>query len=341
MVSRATEFPEEETEVIAAFTEMVAVPLLCLPCFFKYSVALLLWICIHEVDATKCGHVIQKKVGDTVELPSCLPSEGVDFAAWEYGDTRIASTDMVETSDGDQFQGRVKINGQNFSLTVESLTLNDSGSFKFVSEVNGEQRITTIITLKVYESVTEKPVLKVSSTWHELNSSCTVLLECGSARHSEVTYSWTVGNHTFKGSRVHFTVIPPGGDTDVTCTVSNSVSVNNASQIVHCSNSTSTDISDEGLPPFWIYIAGAAGTVFLAIVVTVAVAVRKYNEKQAAVYENTVYADVTENFSAQDGRSNTLTNQASLYETINDINTADQAKTIYDEVQLNRMQASR
>uniref|UniRef100_A0A667WSX5 Ig-like domain-containing protein n=1 Tax=Myripristis murdjan TaxID=586833 RepID=A0A667WSX5_9TELE len=174
-----------------------------------------------------------KKVGDTVELPSCLPSEGVDFAAWEYGDTRIASTDMVETSDGDQFQGRVKINGQNFSLTVESLTLNDSGSFKFVSEVNGEQRITTIITLK---SVTEKPVLKVSSTWHELNSSCTVLLECGSARHSEVTYSWTVGNHTFKGSRVHFTVIPPGGDTDVTCTVSNSVSVNNASQIVHCSN---------------------------------------------------------------------------------------------------------
>lgn len=46
-LSRATEFLEEETEVIAAFTEMVAVPLFCLPCFFKYSVVLLLWICIH------------------------------------------------------------------------------------------------------------------------------------------------------------------------------------------------------------------------------------------------------------------------------------------------------
>lgn len=111
---------------------------LCVVCF----------ACVSDVEASSCQRVIHKKVGDTVELPSCLPTDGVTDAAWKYGRIKLADKDMLFHEK--QFKDRLELNHQNFSLTVKQLTLQDSGNFSFLSEVYGTQRETVIITLQVH-----------------------------------------------------------------------------------------------------------------------------------------------------------------------------------------------
>lgn len=108
--------------------------------------------CVSDVEASSCPRVIHKKVGDTVELPSCLPTDGVTDrvteAIWKYG--KIKLTDKNKIFHENQFKGRLELNHQNFSLTVKQLTLQDSGNFSFVSEVDDKQRETVIISLQVH-----------------------------------------------------------------------------------------------------------------------------------------------------------------------------------------------
>ena len=83
-----------------------------------------------------------------MELPSCLPTEGVTEATWNIGKIKLADKDKLFHEN--QFKGRLELNHQNFSLTVKQLTLQDSGKFSFVSEVNGIQRETVTISLQVH-----------------------------------------------------------------------------------------------------------------------------------------------------------------------------------------------
>lgn len=101
------------------------------------------------MEASSCQRVIHKKVGDSVELSSCLPTEGVTVAIWRYGQLTIADKDE-DVSEKYQFKGRVYLNHTNFDLTVRRLTLQDSGDFSFVSEVNNKQRKTVMIKLQVH-----------------------------------------------------------------------------------------------------------------------------------------------------------------------------------------------
>ena len=103
---------------------------------------------VSDVEASSCDCVIHKKVGDTVELSSSLPTEGVTSAIWEYGGSKIADKDAdiyVE-----RFKGRLDFNPTSFSLTVRGLTVKDSGDFMFVSAVDDIQRKTVTIPLKVH-----------------------------------------------------------------------------------------------------------------------------------------------------------------------------------------------
>ncbi|XP_036967014.1 SLAM family member 5-like [Acanthopagrus latus] len=209
-----------------------------LSCFFTCSAILLLVVSINDVEASSCPRVIHKKVGDTVELPSCLPTDRatdrVTMAIWKYGKKKL--TDKNKIFHENQFKGRLELNHQNFSLTVKRLTLQDSGNFSFLSDVNDKQREVVIISLQVHEPITKQPTLTYNSTWHTSNESCTVFLKCRAASDSSVDYKWTVRKKTRSGSVLQYIISVQDGDTDFTCTIYNIVSEMSMSQTLTCSN---------------------------------------------------------------------------------------------------------
>ncbi|XP_034412811.1 SLAM family member 5-like [Cyclopterus lumpus] len=192
-------------------------------------------------------------------MSSCLPPEGVSSAKWKYKELIIEAKGK-EVSVQPQFKDRVELNPTSFSLTVRTLTLQDSGDFIFMSEANDQQRPTVIITLHVHEPITTKPVVTSKSSWHASNNSCGVTLLCSAATDSgvtdsrvtdsgvtdsrvtdsrvtdsRVTYSWAVRNQTSSGSRLQYIITPQDGDTGFTCSVSNVVSEKSESVTVKCS----------------------------------------------------------------------------------------------------------
>ncbi|XP_074518491.1 signaling lymphocytic activation molecule-like [Halichoeres trimaculatus] len=185
-------------------------------------------------EALSCQRVIHKKVGDTVELSSCLPPEGVTYARWKYGWFIIAN--KVFPVVGKQFKDRLFFNLTDFSLTVKDLKLQDSGEYSFSSETNNHQRGMVTVTLKVYEPLTEPPVLTGNSTWDPSTNSCMVLLECRSKSAKDVSYRWTVGNQTRNGSQLRHIFRTQDGDTSFNCTIYNPVSETSASTSLKCSH---------------------------------------------------------------------------------------------------------
>ncbi|XP_075948650.1 T-lymphocyte surface antigen Ly-9-like [Anarhichas minor] len=209
--------------------------------FFTYIALLLVGYSLYDVEASSCEHNIHKKVGDTVELPSCLPVEGVSSAQWTYGELKITQDkNVINVSGEHQFKGRLELNPSSFYLTVRRLTVQDSGNFSFISAVNDAQRPTVIITLHVHEPLTVEPTV---TTWYAENDSCTVLLECSGATDSSVTYSWAVRNQTRSGSRLRYSITPQDGDTGFTCTISNFVSEKSTIKTVTCSNDPQESVS--------------------------------------------------------------------------------------------------
>ncbi|KAL4007159.1 hypothetical protein ACER0C_001011 [Sarotherodon galilaeus] len=205
----------------------------CRSSFFTYSVVLFLWDCLQDVEASSGKRVIHKEVGDTVELSSGLPTEGVTVAIWKYGGITVADKD-VGVSKHSPFKDRSQLNAEDFTLTVRKLTLQDSGDFIFISAINDKQRKSVIITLQVYEPITKQPLLKILNFSREAsNKFCTVLLECSST--GNVTFNWTVGSQTQTGPRLHHIMKEEDGEITFTCTVSNHVSEKSALETIKCS----------------------------------------------------------------------------------------------------------
>uniref|UniRef100_A0A4W6EEK0 Immunoglobulin V-set domain-containing protein n=1 Tax=Lates calcarifer TaxID=8187 RepID=A0A4W6EEK0_LATCA len=128
----------------------------------------------------------------------------------EVGDTQLGNMENNIVADKDQsvierpqFKDRLFLNPTNYSLTVRGLTLQDSGEFSFVSEVNEEQRPTVTVTLQVH-----------------------VLLECTVTSDSGVTYKWA------------YILRPQDGETTFTCTVFSFLKEKSVSKGVKCSNET-------------------------------------------------------------------------------------------------------
>ncbi|XP_038135003.1 uncharacterized protein LOC119779422 isoform X2 [Cyprinodon tularosa] len=196
-----------------------------------------------DVEASGGKQVIDRKVGDSVELSSNLPTEGVSSASWKYGNSVVAYHDSGVTANN-PFRGRVEFNDVSFSLTVRELTLQDSGDFSFLSEANGQQRPTVIITLQVHEPISTKPKLVYNISEPDLTGSCTVYLECRAAPHRNISYILTVGNQPHEGPKLHYHITPQDGDTTVTCNASNAVSEMSASETLRCRNTDSLSNKD-------------------------------------------------------------------------------------------------
>ncbi|XP_040887778.1 uncharacterized protein LOC121177517 isoform X2 [Toxotes jaculatrix] len=309
---------------------MVGGRLCCLSSVFTFSAVLLLGFCLHDVEGSSCPRIIHKTVGDTVEFPSCLSTDGVTAASWKFRDKRVADKDQSEKEDI-QFTGRVHLNPTNFSLTVRTLTLQDSGVFSFVSEANDEQRQTITITLQVHEPLT-KPVLKVNSTWHASNQSCTHLLEC-SASDSNVTYNWTLGNQQRSGPRLQYIIKPQDEKTKVTCTIFKFDIKESVSETVECTNSTSDPTKPEAQSHV-LYLGVAAGCFVFIFAVSIVICVCHHKKRRTGCDTNdlTVYADISD---VAIQRTSSTMKPCSVYETIdNRVSTVTPGpQTVYDQIQ--------
>ncbi|XP_034532553.1 CD48 antigen [Notolabrus celidotus] len=313
----------------------------CPSCIFKCSAALFFWVCFYDVEAHSCQDVIHKKVGDTVELSSCLPPEDVIAAIWRFKYSQIAKKNA--NVDEGQFKGRLELHRSNWSLTVKDLTVQDSGEYSFVSEVenSSSQRPTVRITLQVYESITEPPVVIGNSTWNSSTNSCTVFLQC-SSNSGGVSYKWTVGDQTTHGSTLEHNTREQDGDTKFTCTIYNYVNKMSKSEIVKCSRDQQEISPDKRLENLFFILGIVVGPILLIVVIVIAVVVYCCKKSKAAggdSNEQTIYADITE-VAIEQGSPSTM-KPCSVYETIDDRNNqvTPGAQTVYDKIQLNRMRA--
>uniref|UniRef100_A0A8C7RPJ7 Ig-like domain-containing protein n=1 Tax=Oncorhynchus mykiss TaxID=8022 RepID=A0A8C7RPJ7_ONCMY len=173
--------------------------------------------------------IINKRVGDSVELLAGLETEHFKSLEWKYMGKDIAEFNSeVVYSPGSQFEGRLKMNTKNFSLTVRELTLQDSGDFLLTGEGDKGQIDSKTITLKVHE-----PIFKVAiQTDIKLlaNHSCTVLLVCNVSSYPNITYTWEIDNEMYgDAQQIHFSLSPAEGDISVKCNASNLVSWKTAS----------------------------------------------------------------------------------------------------------------
>ncbi|XP_034470897.1 uncharacterized protein LOC117779117 isoform X2 [Hippoglossus hippoglossus] len=323
---------------------MVGGRLRCLSCCFTHSELLfhmlLLGVCLHDVGASGCDRTVHKQVGDTVEFSSCLSPVDVTVAEWTFNKLVVADRSLHVLEDR-RFEGRVKMNLTNFSLTVTNLTLQDSGDFQFVSEVNNKQRATVIICLQVHEPLTP-PDLSFNSTFHPSNESCSVSLECVSTPDSNVNYSWSVRNQTLVGPRLWYTIRRQDGNTKFTCTIFNSEI--STSKTVTCDNSSSKSYEEKQK---LIFFAGlAAGSVLIVgLVAVIGVCHCKQRPADIDSTDLTVYADIADVAVAEESNVQRTSMKCSVYETVGDpVNAVKpgpllliQPHTVYDKIQLGRL----
>ncbi|XP_034020868.1 signaling lymphocytic activation molecule-like [Thalassophryne amazonica] len=318
-------------------------------CFLNVSEVLPLLLLVlyhHDIQASTCPRPIHKREGDSVELPTCLTTEGVTEAKWAFG-----RNTLVDKREGPykyvQFEGRIYMNPTNYSLTVSNLTLRDSGNFSFMSETKDTQRRLITFPLHIHEILSVTPVLSFNITWHALNGSCTVFLECNAKSYSSVAYNWTVKNQNHVGSTLQYTLSPKEGSTMFTCTISNYFSQQSASETVTCTNA-SIAIPKTGSTNL-VLILGAAGGIFMIIIIaTVMVAVRSCIQKQAGSNQNelALYAEISEatiqdsNVQNVQGKANSNTAHHAVYaatdNVANPVHHVVGPQTVYDEIQFNR-----
>ncbi|KAM4564454.1 SLAM family member 7-like [Fundulus diaphanus] len=305
-------------------------------CLSTYTIGLLLGVFLHNVEASGGKQVIHKKVGDSVEISSNLPTEGVSRAIWKYGGSIVAEQGSGVI--GNTFQARVQFNNVNFSLTIRDLTLQDSGDFSFNSAANDQQRPSVFITLQVHEPISKKPDLNFTISEPDSKGVCTVHLECRAAPHSNINYTWTVGKQTYGGHRLERNITPQDGDTTFTCTASNVVSEMSALETVTCRNNTDLIPPEGKFPLEWILGAAGGGLLLIIIIIIASVCLCKRRWSRGSdSNELTVYADISD-FSPEVSTS-ADSKPCSLYDTIENKARPGQTmpQTIYDKIQIERM----
>ncbi|XP_064877904.1 SLAM family member 8-like [Oncorhynchus nerka] len=298
-------------------------------CFSKQGILLLLLFNLHYGVGVPL--IINKRVGDSVELQAGLETKYIKSLLWKYMRKDIAefNTEVVY-SPGSQFEGRLKMNTNNYSLTVRELTLQDSGDFLRTGEEDKGQIGSKTITLKVHEPISK--VVIQTDIKLLANHSCTVRLVCNVSCYSNITYTWERDNEIYgDAQQIHFSLSPAERDISVNCNASNLVSWKTAFATVKCRNDTTTP----GLTWYTIYIGkSVGGTVVLILTVAVAVWYCRGRSNTADLPDNTIYADVMINTRSRDTRSISHVNPISIHETVNDlvIPRLNKPQTLYDKI---------
>ncbi|XP_038851191.1 neural cell adhesion molecule 1-like [Salvelinus namaycush] len=235
-------------------------------CFSKQGILLLLLSNLHYDVGVPL--IINKRVGDYVELLAGIENGHFQSLVWKYMGKDIAEFNSeVVYSPGSQFEGRLKMNTKNISLTVRELTLQDSGDFLLAGEGDKGQIDSKTITLKVHEPISKVAIqtdIKLLA-----NRSCTVRLVCNVSCYPNLTFTWERDNEIYgDAQQIHFSLSPAERNISVKCNASNLVSWKTAFETLKCSNDTTTP----GLAWYTIYIGEpVGGAVVLILIVAVAV----------------------------------------------------------------------
>ncbi|XP_055772116.1 natural killer cell receptor 2B4-like [Salvelinus fontinalis] len=306
-------------------------------CFSKQGILLLLLSNLHYgVDVPL---IINKRVGDSVELLAGKENGHLKSLVWKYMGKEIAEFNSeVVYSPGSQFEGRLKMNTKNFSLTVRELTLQDSGDFLLTGDGDKGQIDSKTITLKVHEPISKVAIqtdIKLLA-----NHSCTVRLVCNVSCYHNITYTWERDNEIYGDTQqIHFSLSPAERNISVKCNASNLVSWKAAFETVKCSGDTTTPEYVTGLASYAIYIGvSVGGAVVLILTVAVAVCYCRGRSNTEDLTDNTIYADIMINTRSRDTISNSQVNPISIYETVNDlvIPRLNKPQTLYDKIAFGR-----
>ncbi|CAB1351480.1 unnamed protein product, partial [Coregonus sp. 'balchen'] len=211
---------------------------------------------------------INKTVGDSVELLAGLERGHFISLQWKYrGKDIVEVNSEVVYSPGSQFEGRLKMNNKNFSLTVRELPLQDSGDFLVIGEGDKGQIGGRTITLKVNQPISK--VVIQTDIMLLANHSCMVRLVCNVSCYSNLTYTWERDNEMYgDAQQIHLSLSPAERVIIVTCNASNLVSWKSAFVTVKCSN----DKTAPGMAWYTNYIrVSVGGAVVLILTVGVAV----------------------------------------------------------------------
>uniref|UniRef100_A0A4W5PZS8 Immunoglobulin subtype domain-containing protein n=1 Tax=Hucho hucho TaxID=62062 RepID=A0A4W5PZS8_9TELE len=279
--------------------------------FIKFKV---IWDCIellfllhNKIHCVGVPLIINKRVGDSVELLTGLERGHFKSLEWKYMGKDIAEFNSeVIYSPGYQFEGRLKMNTNNFSLTVRELTLQDSGDFLITGEGDKGQIGSKTITLKVHEPISK--VVIQTDIKLLANHSCTVRLVCNVSCYPNLTYTWERDNEIYgDAQQIHFSLSPAERDISVKCNASNLVSWKTAFETLKCNNDTTT-------PVVWhtIYIGVSVGGA-VVLILTVAVAVCYCRGRSNTGMYSLWPSDILKT------RSNSHVNPISIYETVNDL----------------------
>ncbi|XP_055794324.1 natural killer cell receptor 2B4-like [Salvelinus fontinalis] len=306
-------------------------------CFSKQGILLILFSNLHYVVGVPL--IINKRVGDSMELLAGLERGHFKSLLWKYGGRDIVEFNSeVIYSPGSQFEGRLKMNTKNFSLTVRELTLQDSGDFLLTGEGDKGQIDSKTITLKVHEPISKVAIqtdIKLLA-----NHSCTVRLVCNVSCYPNITYTWERDNEIYgDAQQIHFSLSPAERNISVKCNASNLVSWKTTSATVKCRNDTTTPEYVTGLASYAIYIGvSVGGAVVLILTVAVAVCYCRGRSNTADLTDNTIYADIMINTRSRDTISNSHVNPISIYETVNDlvIPRLNKPQTLYDKIAFGR-----
>uniref|UniRef100_A0A8C7DE58 Uncharacterized protein n=1 Tax=Oncorhynchus kisutch TaxID=8019 RepID=A0A8C7DE58_ONCKI len=209
-------------------------------------------------------------------------------------------------SPGSQFVGRLKMNAENYSLTVRELTLQDSGDFLLTTDIK----------------------LLANHSWLVCNVSC----------YPNITYTWERDNEiSGDAQQIYFSLSPAERNISVKCNASNLVSWKTAFEMAKCSNDTNhpslivcVEQYVTGLTWYTIYIGiSVGGAVVLILTVAVAVCYCRGQSNTEDLIDITIYADT---------RSNSHVNPISIYETVNDlvIPRLNKLQTLYDKITFGR-----
>ncbi|XP_071187483.1 SLAM family member 8-like [Salvelinus alpinus] len=237
-------------------------------CFSKQGILLILFSNLHYGVGVPL--IINKRVGDSVELLAGIEREHFQSLVWKYMEKVITEFNSeVVYSPGSQFEGRLKMNTKNFSLTVRELTLQDSGDFLLTGDGDKGQINSTTITLKVHEPISKVVIQKNIKLL--ANHSCTVRLVCNVSCYPNLTYTWERDNEIYgDAQQIYFSLSPAERNISVKCNASNLVSWKTAFETVKCRNDTTTPTTP-GLAWYTIYIGVSVGGAVVLILTAVAV----------------------------------------------------------------------
>ncbi|KAL0970108.1 hypothetical protein UPYG_G00237230 [Umbra pygmaea] len=234
------------------------------------------------------------------------------------------------------------MNTKNYSLTIRDLTLTDSGDFKVTGKWEKGQIPSKTITLNVQETVSKVVIQKKVQL--SANQSCSVQLMCNASGYSDLTYTWTMENNTYRDNQLlRFFLSPAEGPISVTCNASNIFSFNFTSIKVECTND-STGVIFDHLPGmqwyiFYIVIPVVITAVVVMLIVTVVLCKSKgHNKATDDQMDHTIYTDVGEPSRVKDTRSNSQINPMSIYETVDEctFSKPNPPQTLYDKITFGR-----